>query len=276
MNILRSMATNQPVILVLSLTIAWFVLAMVFMGIASSALHKSYGDSATVTIGRLAITACTLWLVWRLGWLKASGIARLGNWQVWLLALGGMIYFTCASLYAFYGKVVFDFSNLIRLPAARTTVLTQFVAGLSEEILFRGLVLYALTRVWGNTRIGLIGSVLLTSLLFAVLHITQVFSNGVSPASALLLTLETFIISIWWGALVILSGSIWPAVMLHVVVNAVVGMQGLTVHMIAPDILAYKRILWFSIPLGVLGIGLLVLAAPPPLKLEVPLYGTKT
>jgi membrane protease YdiL (CAAX protease family) len=262
MSIFRSMATNQPVIFVLSSTIAWLVLVVVFTGIASSALRKPYGDAASGTIGHMAVMACTLWLVWRLGWLEASGVARLGSWQVWLLALGGMIYFVCASLYAFYGKVAFDFSSLIRLPASRTTVLTQFVVGLSEEILFRGLVLYTLARVWGNTKYGLIGSVLLTSLLFAVLHITQVFSHGLSPASALLLTLETFIISIWWGALVLWGGSIWPAVMLHVVVSAVVVVQGLTVPMVEPDILAYRRLLGFSILLGLLGIGLLVGAAP--------------
>jgi membrane protease YdiL (CAAX protease family) len=262
MNFLRSFTTNQPVLFVFSATIAWFVLVMVFTGIASSALRKPFGDATTGTMGRLAVTACSLWLVWRLGWLQTSGVARLGSWQVWLFALGGLTYFTCASLYALYGKVAFDFSSLIRLPAARTTVLMQFVVGLSEEILFRGLVLYALTRVWGHTRVGLVGSVLLTSLLFAVLHITHVFSHGVSPSSALLLTLETFIISIWWGALVLLGGSIWPAVMLHFVVSVVVIVQGLTVPMVEPNILAYKWLLLFSILLGVIGIGLLVKALP--------------
>ena len=260
MNILRSFTTNQPILFAVCATIAWFVLVLVFTGIASSALRKPYGDAATGTLGRLGVMVCTLWLIWRLGWLQISGVARLGSGLVWLLALGGLIYFTSASLYAFYGKVAFDFSSLIRLPAARTTVLTQLVVSLSEEILFRGLALYALTRVWGHTRVGLVGSVLLTSLLFAVLHITQVFSNGVSPASALLLTLETLIISIWWGALVLWGGSIWPAVMFHFLVNAVVPLQGLTVSMIEPDILAYRRLLWFSLLLGLLGIGLLAQA----------------
>jgi len=266
MNIIRSIATNQPVLFVFCAMIAWFVLLMVFTGIASSALHKPYGEATTGTIGRLAVTACSLWLIWRLGWLQTSGVVRLGSWQVWLLTLGGLAYFTCASLYAGYGQVAFDFSAALRLPAARTAALTQFVVGLNEEILFRGLVLYALARVWGNSWYGLIGSVLLTSLLFAVLHIIQVFTQGVSPSSALLLILQTCIISIWWGALVLLGGSIWPAVMLHMVVNAVVAVQGLTVPMIEPNILAYKRLLWFSVLLGVLGIGLLVQATPQPIK----------
>lgn len=194
----------------------------------------------------------------------------MGSRQVWLIALAGLIYFTCASLYSFYGKVAFDFSSLIRLPAARTTVMTQFTVGLSEEILFRGVVLHGLARVWGNTKLGMIGSVFLASLLFAVLHITQVFTHGVSLPSALLLTLETWIVSIWWGALVLLGGSIWSAAMLHFVVSAVVAVQGLTVSMVESDILAYTQILWFSTLLGMPGIGLLVQGARHPSAPEAP------
>ena len=111
--------------------------------------------------------------------------------------------------------------------------------------------------------------VLLTSLLFAVVHMTQVFTHGVNLSSALLLTLETWIISIWWATLVLLGGSIWPAVILHFVVNAAVAVQGLTVPMIKPDILAYGRILLFSIPLGILGIWLLTHVTPNPYMSDV-------
>jgi len=225
---MRSFASNHPIIFVISLTIAWLVLLMILMGIASSALRTPYGDVTTTSIGHLAVTACILLLVWRLGWLKASGITRLGRWQVWLIAFGGMIYFASVSLYSFYGKVAFDFPSLMRLPGSPTTIMTHFVVGLSEENLFRGLVLYSLVRIWRNTRRGTIESVVLTSLLFAVLHVTQVFTYGISLSTAVLLTLETFIIAIWWGALVLLGGSIWPTVMLHFVVNAVVAVQGLT------------------------------------------------
>ncbi len=270
MNAPSSFATNHPVILVLGLTVTWFILLMVFMGIASSVLRKPYGDAITTIIGQLAATACILLLIQRLDWLAASGIARLGHWQIWLLALVGLFYFVGASLYAFYGnvlpdKVAFDASSLIHSPASRTTVLMNFMAGLSEETLFRGVVLYALVRVWGHTEAGMIGSVALAALLFAVLYITQVFTHGVSRSAALWLTLETFVIAMWWGALVLTGGSVWPAVLLHFVVNTVVAVQGLTVSMVEPPVLAYRRILWFSLPLGVLGVGLLILATPHPI-----------
>lgn len=268
MQTLKSVATNHPFTFVLGLTIVWFVSALVVTGIASSVLGMPYGDAATVTIGRLTVTACVLLLVWRLGWLEASGVARLGRWPVWLLALGGMIYFAGASLYSFYDKVAFDFLSLIRLPASRTAVLAQFAAGLSEEIMFRGAALYALVRVWGHRKQGMIGGVVLTSLLFAVLHIMHVFAYGVPLSLVLILVVETWIVSIWWAALVLSGGSIWPAVMLHFVVNAVVAVQGLAVPMIEPDTLVYQRLLWFSIPLGLLGIGLLVRAPHRPVVPE--------
>jgi uncharacterized protein len=268
MNTLRSYATRHPVMFALSLTIAWFVVLLVITGIASSALHRAFGDAVTSTIGRLAITACVLLLVWRLGWLKASGVARLGRWPVWLLALGGMTYFTIASLYSYFGRVTFDFSSLIKLPDARAIVVTQSVVSLCEEIMFRGVVLYSLARVWGKTKWGMIGSVLLTSLIFAGLHMTNIFAQGISLTSALLLTLEGCFIAIWWGALVLLSKCIWPAVMLHLVGNAVLPVQGLTMPMEEPDIVAITRLLCFSIPLGVLGIMLLMKVTLHPIEPE--------
>lgn len=38
--------------------------------------------------------------------------------------------------------------------------------------------------------------------------------------------------------------------------------------MIKPEILVYRRLLWFSLPLGILGIGLLVRIALPPIQKE--------
>lgn len=265
MNVLKSFATNSPVLFVISLMVVWFLAALVFMGIASSVLRKPYGDAVTTTVGRLAVTVCVLWLIWRLGWLEASGITWLGRWQVWALAMVGMLYFAGASLYAFYGKVAFDISSLIREPASRTIVLTQVVVSLSEELLFRGVMLYVLLRAWGHTRQGMIGSIVLTAALFALVHITQVFTHGASWSSVLLLTVQTCISAMWWGAVVVWGGSIWPVVLLHFVINAVIPIQGLVTPMITPEILVYRRLLWFSLPLGILGIGLLAWIALSPI-----------
>ncbi len=261
MNRLKSFASSHPVPFVIGVTIVWFILLMVFAGVASVALGKPFGQGLTFLIAHSAAAACVLLLVWRLDWLKTSGIARLGRRQVWLLALVGLVYFAGANLYSFYGRVALDFPDL---RTSGTVVLTTLAGGVSEEILFRGLVLCALILAWGRTRRGVIGSVLLSSLLFAVLHILQVFTGGMSGASIFLLISQTCIISIWWAALVLLAGSVWPAVMLHFVGNAVVALQGCSVSMIEPGVLAYSRAFWFSLPLGILAIGLLVRTTPRP------------
>ncbi|MBI4926386.1 MAG: CPBP family intramembrane metalloprotease [Anaerolineae bacterium] len=232
------------------------MLLLLVSGFAYNKLRQPYQDMA-MTAMRLTMTAALLVLTWRMGWLQGTGIARLGGWQVWLLAGIGLLYFSGAALYAFYGKVAFDFSSLIHLPASRAVIYKQFVVGIYEEILFRGVILYVLISAWGNTRLGVLASVALTAALFAFPHIFGVLM-GTSWQSALLLVLEGTIIAIWWGALVLWGGSIWPAVILHFVVNALVEVQGLTVPMVAPEVLAYQRFLWSSVPLGIAGVGLLL------------------
>lgn len=262
MTTLKLFATTHPVGFALALTFAWLVLLILTMGLAAGALRRPYGDAVTGALGRLAVTAGVLFLIWRLGWLGEAGLARLGGWQAWLLALAGLGYYSAASLYAFFGRVAFDFSSLAH-PGSRDVLVTCLLVGLSEEILFRGLILYALARAWGNTTPGLIAAVAFTALLFAVPHLLQVFTHRLAPEAALLLVLETVLTSIWWGALVLLGGSIWPVVLLHIMGNTIVSLQSLITPLLEPDVVPYRRLLWLSLPLVALGIGLLAGVLPP-------------
>jgi hypothetical protein len=175
---LSTFAANYPVLFTLGLTLTCFVSVLFLTGIASSKLRKPYGD-VTATMIRLAVAAGLLLLIWRLGGLEGSGIARWGRWQVWLLAVGGMLYFAGVGLYAFYGKVAFDVSSFIRLPAARTVVLTQSVYVLHEEILFHGVVLYVLFRAWGHSGLGNLFSGLAQSPWRFILFVGPVLLIGV-------------------------------------------------------------------------------------------------
>jgi membrane protease YdiL (CAAX protease family) len=257
MSSIGRLATRHPVWFALAALATWTALLLVLMGLASGALRRPYGDGVSTAIARLATTAFVVALVWRLGWLRASGIGRLGGWPVWLLAIGGLAYGVSASLYSFYGRVSLDPSILTTMPAARTTVLAIFVGALGEEVLFRGLVLHSFVRAWARNRTGVVAGVVLTALLFAALHATQVLTNDLSRSAALLLVLQALVVSVWWGALVVVGRSIWPAVVLHFAGNAVVAVQGLVTPVAGPGLLAYQRNLWLSIPLGLVGIGLL-------------------
>jgi len=107
-----------------------------------------------------------------------------------------------------------------------------------------------LRRAWGSTKPGTIGNVVVTALGFAALRLAQVFTSGAELPAVMTLPLQTFVVAVWWGALVVVGGSIWPGVMLHFTIHAMVAVQGLAVPMVEPGILAYARLLWFSLPLG--------------------------
>ena len=251
---LSAFAARHPVAFALGATIAWLVLLSVLTGAASSALGKPFADPAAATPGRLIAAACLVLAAWRLGWLRSSGIARLGRGRIWLLALAGLAYSAAAALYSFHGHPGFDASTLA-LPAARAILLTAVAVAVCEELLFRGIVLHALGRAWAATRRGLFRALAFTSLLFAALHLVQTL-GGLPLASGLLLVAQAAIVSFWWGSLVLSGGSLWPAVMVHAAVNAVVPLQALSTPPPAAGAAAYALLLAFSVPLGILGVAL--------------------
>lgn len=254
---LLSFATNHPVLFVLGALITWLAIWILFLATAAGALGRPYSESVPMTLSRLATILCLLLLLWRMGWLKDAGIIQLGSWRIWLIALAGIGYIIPTSLYSFFGKATLNASALLQNPAALTNIMENFVVAVNEEIFFRGLVLLVLLRAWGARKWGLIGSVLLTSLIFSLPHLVQVFSGGIPTGAAPLLILQTLAVSIWWGALVASGGSIWPAVLAHFIGNSVITLQALTATVIEPVSMSYQRLLLFSLPLGVLGLCLL-------------------
>jgi membrane protease YdiL (CAAX protease family) len=261
MSTFKSFLTKHPVLSIIGLAISWLVLIMIFAGIASSLLNKGFGDTTILFIGHLAGIICVFILIWRLGWLKGAGITQFGTYQTWLIAIIGTVYFALASLYSFYGKLAFDFSNLFNLSSSCGILTTQTLVCIDEEMLFRGAILYILVRSWGNTQKGKFGSVLLMSAIFALFHIIWFISSGISLATVLLLA-EATIISIWWSAMVLKGGSIWPAFFAHFVINAIVAVQGISNQIIQPELNAYILLLLFSIPLGLFGFWLIIIRSP--------------
>ncbi len=248
--------TKHPILSVIILAISWLVLIMIFAGISSSLLNKGFGDITTLFIGHLVGIIYIFILLWRLGWLKSAGITRSGTYPVWGIAVIGTVYFALASLYSFYGKPGFDFSNLFNLSSSVGIISTQTVVCMDEEMLFRGTLLYILVRSWGNTQKGIFGSVILMSTIFSLFHIIWFLSSGISLSKALLL-IEAIIISIWWAGMVLKGGSIWPAFLAHFVVNTVVALQSISVPIVQPDLQVYTKLLLFSMPLGIIGFWLL-------------------
>lgn len=264
----KSFLTKHPVLSIISLAISWLVLIMIFAGIASSLLKKEFGDPIILIIGHLAGIIYVFIFIWRPGWLKAAGITRSGTYQTWLIAIVGTVYFALAALYSFYGKLAFDFSNLFNLSSSGGIILTHTLVSIDEEMLFRGAILYILVRSWGNTQKGIYGSVILMSAIFAMFHIIWFISSGISLATVFLLA-EGMIISIWWAAMVLKGGSIWPAFFAHFVVNTVIALQGISGTIIQPDLQVYIKLFLFSLPLGIFGFWLTARSSDNQSKKEI-------
>jgi hypothetical protein len=251
--------SKHPIIAVISMAILWLLLLMVFAGMISGATKTAYGSATSMFGAHLLMFICVLILLWRLGWLKSSGIARTGKSSVWLLAVLGTIYSAITALYAFYGGFSFDFSTLKDVTVSLNMIRTQFAVSLDEETFFRGLILSVLILNTPGTNRGRMGSVVLMSVIFGLMHVLWVFFSGLSILSALFLALQTILISIWWASLVLTGGSIWPAFLAHFAVNTVIALQGISHSIVSPDYYAYGLNLLFTIPLGVIAVRLILL-----------------
>ncbi|HZD57324.1 MAG TPA: CPBP family glutamic-type intramembrane protease, partial [Anaerolineales bacterium] len=151
----------------------------------------------------------------RLGWLRPAGFASLGQPSLWLVMLLPLVYAIGASAYALTGNFNFGFTD-----PAQTGLAALFItaAVFLEEVAFRGLVLYAFVRVWGDTNRGLIKSVVVASLFFSSFHLLDFLSGRPLP-NVLAQTVEAFVLGIILGALLLVARSIYPAAFFHFALN---------------------------------------------------------
>jgi membrane protease YdiL (CAAX protease family) len=251
MTSLRNLILKRPVLSVIIITLAWFVLLMMLSGITSVLLHKEFGDAITTFTAHLLVAICILFLLWRFGWLRPAGVARPGTYTVWIISVAGTVYFTFASLWSLYGSFALGIPGVADLSVSGNIILTNIAVCMDEEVLFRGLILYILIQCWSGSAAGNVRSVILTSVIFALLHILQILFWGLSPVAAIFLVLETLVIATWWASMVLRGGSIWPAFLAHFIINTVVALQGSNQAITGPESTAYFKLFLFSLPLGI-------------------------
>lgn len=140
-------------------------------------------------------------------------------WRLWTGAL-------VVSTVWFGGVLLFEHLTTQRHLSLQASSITRLVASLSlvpvaEEIVFRGLVLSVIER-----RLCIYRGNLLTSLLFVGIHLPYwIHAAAGRPGSIdeiALRALMLLALSLFLGALTIRTRSIWPAVVAHLVNNALV------------------------------------------------------
>ncbi len=220
MNTFKNFALKRPFVFGLGLIVIYALLGTLtypahFL-FADTEVGQVYGDA----VSKLIIALVFLFLLWRLGWFKASGITRLGNVTTWSVVAIILLYKFPTELYAFTGDISIPFP---KSQLAIAKLLYYFPASSIEEIMFRAFALTAMLLAWGDTKQGQVKAVLLSSAFFGVTHL---FNIIVRPSGVVLFqAIVVMLPGILYGALVLTHKTLWPAIVLHWLTNAVVNIK---------------------------------------------------
>jgi membrane protease YdiL (CAAX protease family) len=157
---------------------------------------------------------------------------------------------------------------------AQTILLRGTVVAIVEETMFRGFLLFALARAWGDSRRGLLAAVTVPALIFGLTHAAQVLV-GNPIDDTLMTTLNCFVSGLWWGALVLMGGSIWPAVLIHAVSNASVQIVAASLTGFDPAVADYAVATAAELPLVIAGLWLFPHRVPGSIPTERRVWGAE-
>lgn len=159
-----------------------------------------------LTIASVITAAGGLALVAVLGWWKKAGFLSAGTKKDVVFYLLPVI---IAFLPVIGGLSVTDPRSIAIF------ALFAIAVAVAEETFFRGLVLQALTPS------GVLSAVLVSSLLFGLPHLLNAVGGVWDPVFTLADTVAAFGVGITFAAIVVRTGTIWPPVILHFLINFV-------------------------------------------------------
>ncbi len=177
---------------------------------------QSVGD----LVRQVADLALAVAVIAATGWWRAVGFTWPRAWQSRTLLIGPGIFFGLITL--------LQLTDLhIRNPGwfARVTV-TNVSTGFAEEMVFRGLLLYILLRVWTPRlrRGAVLPAVLVSSALWASLHLANL---TVWPLDRVLNQVGyVFFFGVFLAAWRLRVNSIWPGIVVHTAIDTLGGYGG--------------------------------------------------
>ena len=169
---------------------------------------------------KFTISLIFLAILYRFGWVQASGLTYFGNVKVWLVASIILVYHLLVNLRFMTGNFSIVFPDS---PLAIANLVYYFPASLMEEIMFRGLTLLAMVFAWGHTKKGIVKAALLSSLLFGLIHLLNIVELPIEVV--FLEVLVAALLGFFWVAITLATKSLWMAIILHWLTNAAVNLK---------------------------------------------------
>ncbi len=196
-------------------------------------------------------------ILWRFGWFRASGFLSFGRWKIWAIMVPILLYDISITHIIISGTFEFGIADKYEYYFRVSSILAHFfIAALFEETIFRGIILYTFIRLWGNSKPGILKSVIISSAIFGMLHINGSLSGIDDIIGVFFKILWTFIAGIFYCVLLLKGKSIWIPITCHCLYNAILD---IIINRTNLSITAYSHFLIFltAIPIGLLGIYLL-------------------
>lgn len=213
---MNEFALRRPVLFSVAVTVA-FILALVLPSLALKSQSEEVIE-ATGAMLRIVIAAAALSLAASLGWRVPAGFGAPNRLQPWILIVPPLLYLGIVYPLLFTGSIA---PNLHDPRLAAVVAADAFTAGGMEETVFRGLIFYALVRAWGNARSAVLRAAVVSSVLFSLPHLTNIFF-GHQLLRVLAQIAWAFILGMAFALFAYAGASIWPVAFLHGALDAVV------------------------------------------------------
>lgn len=218
MNKLRTLAYRFPV--VFSFAVIVFFISLTEIPMNSFLVNYVNKQSAGYISGIFEQGLCgmiLIFLIAGMGLLREAGFTKIKEWkQIWLawpmIVIAGIMAWPL-----FNGSLVIDTSK----PLLIILFLLLFLStGFFEEVLCRGFVTTFLIQGWGSTKKGIYGAVLISSLLFGMVHIANFLLGRYSLSAAATQMIYAIFAGVFLSACMLRNNSIWPVIIIHGLVNA--------------------------------------------------------
>lgn len=166
--------------------------------------------------GDLLITVFSLLVIRILGIWDTAGFRIQGLGKGLLL---GTPFIFIGIAGALISNIGVDLKALVPTSAFYMVLFTvnMFMVGVNEEISMRSLVLNSLLNRYEKNQKGMYKAVLISALIFGAIHIPNIFF--ISPITVVVQAINAAAAGILFAAIFIRSGSIWPGILIHMLVN---------------------------------------------------------
>ncbi len=163
---------------------------------------------------------CVAGVLWRQGWWREVGFGGPSSWRSRRLLIVPAVW---ALLSVAGGLASLDLSD----PAEMALALPQaLLTGFWEEGLTRGLLLSLLLVGALRSGRGPVGAVLISAVVFGLLHMLDDVVFGTAQVKGLVQVLFAIMLGIWFGALLLRTNALWALAGLHGLFNAGSALKG--------------------------------------------------